>query len=208
LICGATAALTRLQTSPNAVEAALAMDQATEDVVEEADHQLRAVVIRTCIKAAVVVGAATAITHNARFAAGMTTLQIGAGTCSMKTLFPTQDTALQQPPARTQWSPISTPIQALLITSQASWTSSLYVTSTMAPRRFTRLVEQVWKLVTLAIPLFTHPLLLLNYAMFFMFLKLQKISCPFTVLLWIIIFSLKFTIFFLNQGSGHEEHSS
>jgi hypothetical protein len=174
----------------------LATDQAAEDVVEEADHQFRAMVIRTCIKAAVAMGAATAIARNARFATGMATPQIGAGIGSMKTSFPTQDTALQQPPARTQWTTIGTLIQALQITSQASWTSSLYVTSTMAPRRFTRLVEQVWKLVTLTIPLFTPPLVLLNYAMFFMFLKLQKISCPFTVLPWIMIFSLKFTIGF------------
>jgi hypothetical protein len=120
-----------LRTSPSAVE----------DVVEEADHQLRAVVIRTCVKAAVAVGAATAIARNARFAAGMATSQIGAGTGSMKTSFPTQDTALQQLPARTQWTMIDTPIQALQITSQTSWTSSLYVTSTMTPRRFTQLVE-------------------------------------------------------------------
>jgi hypothetical protein len=174
----------------------LAADQAAEDVVEEADHQLRVVVIRTCVKAAVAVGAAMAIARNAKFAVGMVTPQIGASTGSMKTSFPTQDTMLQQPPARTQWTMIGTPIQALQITSQASWTSSLYVTSTMAPRRFTRLVEQVWKLVTLAIPLFTPPLVLLNYAMFFMFLKLQEISCPFTILPWIIIFSLKLTLGF------------
>jgi hypothetical protein len=174
----------------------LAANQTAEDVVEEADHQLRAVVVRTCVKAAVAMGAATTIARNARFAAGMTTPQIGAGTCSMKTSFPTQDTALQQPPARTQWTTIGTAVQAVQITSQASWTSSLYVTSTMAARRFTRLVEQVWKLVTLAIHLFTPPLVLLNYAMLFMFLKLQKISCPFTVLPLIIIFSLKFTIGF------------
>jgi hypothetical protein len=174
----------------------LAADQAAEDVVKEADDQLRVVVIRTCVKVAVAVGAATAIAHNARFAAGMATPQIGAGTGSMKTSFLTQDTALQQPPARTQWTTIGTPIQTLQITSQASWTSSLYVASTMAPRRFTQLVEQVWKLVTLTIPLFTPPLALLNYAMFFMFLKLKKISCPFTVLPWIIIFSLKFILSF------------
>jgi hypothetical protein len=174
----------------------LATDHEVEDVVEEADHQLRAVVIRTCVKVAVTVGAATAIARNARFAAGMATPQIGAGTGSMKTLFLTQDTTLQQPPAHTQWTTIGTPIHALQITSQASWTNSLYVTSTMAPRRFTWLVEQVWKLVTMAIPLFTPSLVLLNYAMFFMFLKLQKISCPFTVLPWIIIFSLKFTLGF------------
>jgi hypothetical protein len=86
------------------------MDQAAEDVVEEADHQFRAVVIRTCVKVAVVVGAAMAIARNARFAACMVTPQIGTGTGSMKTLFPTQDTVLQQPSARTQWTTIGTPI--------------------------------------------------------------------------------------------------
>jgi hypothetical protein len=134
-------ALAHLRTSPSAAEAALAADQAAEDMVEEADHQLKAVVIRTCVKAAVAVGAATAIARNARFAAGMATPQIGVGTGSMKTSFPTQDTALQQLPAHTQWTMIGTLIQALHITSQMSWTSSLYVTSTMAPRRFTQLVE-------------------------------------------------------------------
>jgi translation initiation factor 6 (eIF-6) len=78
----------------SATEAALAADQAAEDVVEEADHQLRVVVIRTCVKAAVAVGAAMAIARNARFAVGMATPQIGASTGSMKTSFPTQDTML------------------------------------------------------------------------------------------------------------------
>jgi hypothetical protein len=72
----------------------LAADQATEDVIEKADHQLRVVVIRTCVKSVVAMGAAMAITRNARFAAGMATPQIGANTGSMKTSFPTQDTAL------------------------------------------------------------------------------------------------------------------
>jgi hypothetical protein len=81
--------------------------------VEEADHQFRAVVIRTCIKAAVAMGAATAIAHNARFVAGMATSQIGADTGSMKTSFLTQDTALQQPSSRTQWTTIDMSIHAL-----------------------------------------------------------------------------------------------
>jgi hypothetical protein len=42
-------------------------------------------------------------------------------------------------------------------------------------------VVQVWKLVTLANPLFTLQLVHLNYAIFFISLKLPKISCLFIV---------------------------
>jgi hypothetical protein len=54
----------------------------------------------------------------------------------------------------------------------------------------------------LANPLFTPQLAILNYAIFFMFLRQQKIFYPFIVLPWTTMFSLKFTLGFFSLRIG------
>jgi hypothetical protein len=65
---------------------------------------------------------------------------------------------------------------------------------TMARKRFTPPMVQVWKLATLVNHLFTLQVASLNYAISSMFLKLPKILCLFIISPWIIMSSLKFTL--------------